>query len=183
MTEDPCPAFKLSVDVTIKDPAWLDAVPPLKSLAGEVTCEVLGNRAAWCHWPEGEITGPVEVSFCFGDDEFVRALNKKFRAKDKTTNVLSFPVEDSFPAPVGEPLALGDIVLASGVVNAEARKDGIPVRDHTTHLLVHGLLHLLGFSHENEDQAERMEALEIEVLGGFGIANPYLAPGKQRQAG
>lgn len=183
MTEEPCSSLKLNVGVTVIDPAWRAAVPPLRSLAEDVTREVFGARAAWRHWPGGEMTSPVEVSFCFGNDEFVRTLNKKFRGKDTATNVLSFPPGDKIPAPEGAPFLLGDIVLASGVVMAEARKDGKSMQDHTTHLLVHGLLHLLSFSHEKKDDADQMEALEIEILRNLGIANPYLSPAKQRQAG
>lgn len=183
MTEEPCSSLKLNVGVTVIDPAWRAAVPPLRSLAEDVAREVLGNGAAWRHWPGGAKASSVEVSFCFGNDEFVRALNKKFRGKDTATNVLSFPLEDKIPAPKGAPFLLGDIVLASGVVKAEAREDNKSVQDHTIHLLVHGLLHLLGFTHEKENDADRMEALEIEILGDFGIANPYLSPDKQRQAG
>ena len=106
-----------------------------------------------------------------------QALNREYRGKDKPTNVLSFPSElpeevlDSLPR---EPL--GDIIICVPVVFAEAAEQGKAARDHWAHLTVHGVLHLLGFDHIEDDEAEEMEGLEIRVLAGLGIANPYLEP-------
>jgi len=102
-----------------------------------------------------------------------RSLNAHYRHKDKPTNVLSFPSglpEGEVPE---EPYPLGDVVLAGETVLQEAGQQGIPVADHVAHLVVHGMLHLLGHDHERDDDAERMEALETKVLAGLGIADPY----------
>ena len=123
----------------------------------------------------------VEVSVKFTDDSEVQSLNTAYRAKDKPTNVLSFPM---FEAELLESLAmadggevlLGDIVLAAGVCAREAEEKGISVRDHAAHLVVHGTLHLLGYDHEQgEAEAEAMERVEREALATLGIADPYPA--------
>ena len=120
----------------------------------------------------------LEVSVKFTSDEEVRALNAAWRGKDKATNVLSFPMaEPELLAQIagsdGE-LLLGDIVLARGVCAAEAAEKGVGMREHATHLVVHGMLHLLGYDHEEGDEeAEAMEAVERRALAGLGIADPY----------
>ena len=107
------------------------------------------------------------------DDAEMRALNRAWRGKDSSTNVLSFPAGYSPGAIVSEPRPLGDVVLAAETVLAEAADRDIPAADHAAHLVVHGMLHLLGFDHERDEDAEAMEALETEVLSTIGIADPY----------
>jgi probable rRNA maturation factor len=101
-----------------------------------------------------------------------RALNRQYRGRDYATNVLSFPVE--LPRGVVSPL-LGDLVICAPVVAREAGEQGKAPRDHYAHLAVHGVLHLLGFDHQDEREATRMETLERRVLATLGIANPYAA--------
>jgi probable rRNA maturation factor len=101
-----------------------------------------------------------------------RALNRQYRGKDYATNVLSFPVE--LPRGVASPL-LGDLVICAPVVAREAREQHKAPRDHYAHLTVHGVLHLLGFGHQNERDATRMETLETRILATLGIADPYTA--------
>ena len=99
-----------------------------------------------------------------------RVLNRQYRGKDYATNVLSFPVE--LPRGVASPL-LGDLVICAPVVAREAREQRKAPRDHYAHLTVHGVLHLLGFDHQNERDAARMETLETRILAKLGIADPY----------
>ena len=103
-----------------------------------------------------------------------RALNRHYRGKDSATNVLSFPAElpEGLPEGVRLPL-LGDLVLCAPVVAREAREQRKPLAAHYAHLTVHGVLHLLGWNHEDEREAECMEALEREILAGMGIDDPY----------
>ena len=120
----------------------------------------------------------AEVSVKLTDDAEVQALNASYRGKDRPTNVLSFPMvqRDLFDAMSnsddGEVL-LGDIVLARGVCTAEAADKGVAVDTHATHLIVHGLLHLLGYDHEGDGDAETMEAIERAALATLGIGDPY----------
>jgi probable rRNA maturation factor len=106
------------------------------------------------------------------DNRTSRRLNRTWRGKDKPTNVLSFPAGGE-AGPRDAPRLLGDVVLAGGVVAAEAEAQGKRLSAHLTHLVVHGVLHLLGHDHERDRDAERMEALEIRILRRLGVANPY----------
>ena len=120
---------------------------------------------------------PVEISVRLTGDEEVRALNAKWRGKDRPTNVLSFPMldEDELHKAIvaGPEMLLGDIILARGVCEAEATQKGVSVEHHAAHLLVHGTLHLLGYDHQDDGDAADMEAREARALQRLGIANPY----------
>ena len=113
-----------------------------------------------------------EVSVTFTSDDEVRALNAKWRGKDKPTNVLSFPMAKE--GELAGAQLLGDIVLAHGVCAGEAEEKGVQVATHAAHLVVHGTLHLLGYDHETSDEdAEEMEETERRALASIGIADPY----------
>ena len=113
-----------------------------------------------------------EAAVALSSDARVKELNRTYRDKDKPTNVLSFPASPESSPPEG-PLYLGDIVFAAETVAREAvEQDKLPPH-HLQHLLVHGLLHLLGYDHETDEQATEMEALEVEILADLGIADPY----------
>lgn len=120
----------------------------------------------------------LSVSVLFADDAEVQVLNRQWRAKDKPTNVLSFPMlerEDLLAlAPEGPPELLGDLALALETCTREATEKGVALSHHATHLIVHGLLHLAGHDHETGPaQARAMEELEIKALALLGIADPY----------
>ena len=112
----------------------------------------------------------VEVNILIVDVEAGRRFNRQYRHKDYATNVLSFPWE---PAPGERSRLLGDLVICAPVVAREAAEQGKRPRDHWAHLTIHGVLHLLGHDHETPAEARRMEALEIRILAGLGIRNPY----------
>jgi probable rRNA maturation factor len=114
--------------------------------------------------------GAVEINIALLDRRDARALNREFRGRDYATNVLSFPYE---PLPGEKSTLLGDLAICPAVVAREAREQHKRVRDHFAHLTVHGVLHLLGFDHEDDRDAEAMEALERTVLATLGISDPY----------
>ena len=116
--------------------------------------------------------GTYQVTFVLTDDAEMRALNRTWRGKDAATNVLSFPAGE-----IRAPGHLGDIVLAYETTLKEARAQHIALPDHVSHLVVHGVLHLLGFDHMDDAEAERMEDLERTVLASLGIADPYAEEG------
>ena len=141
-------------------------------------------RAAIAATPHGElVTSPaqVELSVRLTSDDEVRQLNAQYRGKDKPTNVLSFPMIQPDLLDIvtqnsddGEVL-LGDIVLAHGVCTTEAADKKVTLAEHCTHLIVHGTLHLLGYDHHGEGEADAMEEIERVVLAGLGIADPYFS--------
>ena len=148
----------LRCTVVVLDQRWIEAMPDAERLA---------RRAARAAFAGTRRRGRRSLNVALDDDKGVRALNARDRKKDKPTNVLSYPS--------GERDFLGDIVLARQTVWREAREQRKSPADHYTHLVVHGVLHLLGYDHETgDDDAERMEALERRVLAKLGISDPYL---------
>lgn len=146
------PAPELTIDVVHTGGDWTDLIraDDITSAAEAIVVET---------GAEGEI------AMALGDDAFVQGLNGQFRGKDAPTNVLSFPS--------GTSGFLGDIALARETLLREAEEQAKSPRDHAIHLIVHGILHLLGYDHDTDEQAGDMEALEVRVLGRLGIANPY----------
>ncbi|MET0274229.1 MAG: rRNA maturation RNase YbeY [Phenylobacterium sp.] len=147
------------IDVEIEEPAWTQALPDAEALTLAAAEAALAVEGA-----DGE-----GVALLLTDDETVRDLNARFRQKDSATNVLSFP------APHNPERHLGDVALAFGVCAREAVEQGKPLARHLQHLVVHGVLHLLGYDHMNDAEAEAMEGLERVVLAGLGAPDPYAA--------
>lgn len=115
-----------------------------------------------------------ELAIVLTDDSSIRLLNRQWRGVDKATNVLSFPTQDSCGQDsCGQPPLIGDIVLAHETIAREARDEGKPFAHHLAHLAVHGFLHLLGYDHERDDDAEAMEAVERKILQRLAIPDPY----------
>lgn len=150
------------------DPAW-------ERRAAEAVAAAL---AATPHADLALISATVEVSIRLTDDAEVRALNRDYRQKDKPTNVLSFPmvqpdlIDGLANSDDGE-ILLGDIVLARETCAREAVERAVSVQAHATHLIVHGTLHLLGYDHMRDDEAEAMESVEREVMARLGLHDPY----------
>ncbi|MEQ8357371.1 MAG: rRNA maturation RNase YbeY [Kiloniellaceae bacterium] len=169
----------LETAVSVHDAAWRDAVGNLEELsraAVRMTLKLAVEKQSATAMKTHD-DGPVEVSIVFTNDAEQRILNRDYRLKDHATNVLSFRnMEDATAVPAGGlPRLLGDIVVARETVSREAREQGKALADHTTHLLVHGLLHLLGYDHQEPGEAEAMESLETEILARLGIDDPYLS--------
>lgn len=148
------------IEIEARDPAWRRALPGVVGIAREAA------GAAAKAAPRTGFEGG-HVTILLTDDETVRGLNARFRDKDATTNVLAFPsvanLEDH----------LGDIAVAFGVCAREAEARAKTLADHMRHLVVHGVLHLMGYDHQDDASATRMEALERDVLAKLGVADPY----------
>jgi probable rRNA maturation factor len=149
----------MNLDISIDDREWR-VVPNLRKLARTAVLAVL---------PDDD----VAIGLLFTSDARIAEINGQWRGKASATNVLSFPVPAATPVPAGEPRPLGDIVLAYGVVSREALAQKKTFAHHVTHLIVHGVLHLLGYDHEKDGDAGAMEAREIMILAGLGMENPY----------
>lgn len=158
-------AAELTVDVTVADASWTARLPDAAAIARDA------SRAAW-RAAAGPGADAAELSILLTDDAAMRDLNRAHRGRDRPTNVLSFPLGEP-AAPDGMPALLGDVVLASGVVSREAKEQGKPLAAHFRHLVVHGVLHLAGYDHETGPDAEKMESLEVKILAGLGLPDPY----------
>lgn len=154
----------LSVDILCRCGLWREMLPDESPVERAVRAAV--EVAAASRGPR------LQISVLLTSDREVRDLNREWRGKDEPTNVLSFPVGPHGESPT-QACPLGDIVLAAETVGREAADTDRAVAHHTAHLVVHGVLHLLGFDHEFEDDADRMEALEVRILESIGVADPY----------
>lgn len=151
------------LDCVSESPLW-DKRPMMAALAQRA----LTQAAKDC----GQTLMPgAEIALLLVDDARMRVLNKEWRAQDKPTNVLSF--QTVTPERLSSAPVLGDIILSYETVEREAQDENKTFDDHASHLVVHGFLHLLGYDHMNETDAEVMEALETRILASLGIADPY----------
>jgi probable rRNA maturation factor len=147
------------IDIAIEAPGW-DGLAGPRELAEAAIAAAIEASAA-------RLEDEAEVSILFCGDAFIAGLNRQWRGQDKPTNVLAFPAGE------GAGPLLGDIVIAFETAHAEALATAKPLRDHVAHLLVHGFLHLLGYDHASDAEADAMETLEALALARLGIDNPY----------
>ena len=188
-------ADRVEIALSIEDERWEASVVDVEMLCERSARSAL--VAAHAQDPEWLPNGPVEMSVILADDTTVQELNKNYRGKDKPTNVLSFALyadgggdegfddeeQDEDEADDGDveflspdapvPVILGDVILAFETVEREAREQRKAFADHLAHLVTHGVLHLLGYDHIEDSEAEQMERLETQILSGLGIADPY----------
>jgi probable rRNA maturation factor len=183
--------MNLSVEIIHSSGEW-DALDPASSNSGagesldgviEAAARSAFTAAAASGASSCDGEAPGEMSVVLACDEFVRGLNRRFRGQDKPTNVLSFPVEP-FPSAGagGEPVPLGDVIVAWETLLREAEAEGKAPLDHLRHLVIHGTLHLFGFDHQDDEEAEQMETLEREALARLGVADPYPETAKKTGA-
>jgi probable rRNA maturation factor len=158
--------MKLDIEVSEISVAWR-ALPGAGVLARRAI-EACGEIAGV------ELLDGAEVGVQLADDARVRALNRQWRKIDEPTNVLSFPAFGTSGLAIAP--MLGDIVLAFETTQSEAEAEGKTLADHTAHLIVHGFLHLIGFDHMSDAEAETMEQLESRILAKLGVADPYALP-------
>lgn len=157
--------MNFAIDISVESEGWAK-IPGIEALVRRAAeAALLDNDAP-----------PSEISVVLSDDEHIRELNKHHRGMDKPTNVLSFPAA-RMKTPAGAARLLGDVVLAFGTCEREAAEEAKPIENHITHLVVHGVLHLLGYDHEDEDEAETMEGRERQILAKLGIPDPYAERG------
>jgi len=158
---------KAVIEVSLHCDAWRGALPAAPALAEAAARAGLANAGPTA-------AAPLFVGVILTDDAEQRRLNRTWRGKDAATNVLSFAIGDPAAAtPVGAPVLFGDVVLACETVAREAMEQKKPLADHLQHLVVHGVLHLLGFDHENDTEARIMEAREVAILASLGVPDPY----------
>ncbi len=171
-------AVRPTIDVTVTCPDWDGALPDAVPACSRAAAAAL--EAAVRQTPDG-----AEISLLLTDDAMMRTLNRDYRGQDKATNVLSFALADDAPHGQGEAVdaMLGDVVLAFETISREAAEQGKSLADHTAHMIVHGVLHLLGFDHQTDDEAADMETLEKSILAELGIADPYQAAAQEMRQG
>ena len=148
----------------------------------QVACDAEGlpPRALIREWVAAAVRGAgaatgsgIEVGVRIVSADEIQALNRQYREQDKATNVLSFEAGEIAGLPADMPRVLGDVVICASIVADEARDQGKPLEAHWAHMLVHGTLHLLGYDHVSEAEAQSMEALETRILAAGDIADPY----------
>ena len=160
----------LDIQISIEEGAW-----PSEERLADMSARVLGAAADYLRKTEKQPfpkTGAPEVSLVFTNNAEIRGINAEWRSQDKPTNVLSFPAFPLTPGKMPGPM-LGDIIFAEETLTREAGELGKSFDDHLTHLMVHGFLHLFGYDHMEDEEAEKMEGLETRILAGLGLSDPY----------
>ncbi len=152
------------VDIRVEAGDW----PPARRLRTLAERAIKAAAAAHIDLPP-----EAEISLLFTDDAHMAKLNADWRGIEKSTNVLSFPAVSASSKDHAFPPFLGDMALAFETIRRESGEQGLKFEDHLTHLVLHGFLHLLGFDHAKNDEADRMEGLETAILGGLGIKDPH----------
>ncbi len=158
----------LDINIIVRNSHWETAVDDVVEICRVSACAAfaVGGRPVM-----------AEAGLVLADDDFVAALNRQYRDRDGATNVLSFAATDfgdlALPAVEGAPVMLGDIIVAHETVVREAVEAGISGEHHLRHLVMHGMLHLLGYDHMTDDEAAEMEPLETQILGAMNVADPY----------
>ena len=160
----------LSVEIAVNCGDWRRACPDAVGLATEAAKAAFQAAARHAELPPAD---RVVIGVTLADAAEQRRLNRNWRGKDASTNVLAFPVAGRERPPVGAPLLLGDVVLALETIATEAAAQNKPLADHLRHLVVHGVLHLLGEDHADPAEAEAMERREIAILAELGVPDPY----------
>ena len=157
----------IEIDITLHDKRWNNAINDIDAIIHNIISTALSDRL------NGFET--TEISIVLADDAFIQELNKTYRKKDTPTNVLSFPMTEpkEIKTPDAPFCALGDIIISYDTISREAEEQKKNMTAHFTHMLVHGCLHLLHYGHQDENEAEIMEKLEIEILSQLNIKNPY----------
>ena len=156
------------IEISLRDSAWSTALPDAASVARRAAAAALEAAGAM---PEA-----VELGVVLADDSFVRTLNRTYRGEDRATDVLSFPLHEQpgqAPQPAAQPLMLGDVVLARETVERDSATAGVALAEQVSHLVVHGVFHLLGHDHDEPAAERRMRALESESLLALGFCDPY----------
>ncbi len=169
----------LDITVTVEDAAWSQALADAGARAeAAVQAAIMAARAdRTAGAPLPKAAAAYEMGVVLTDDARIRKLNNEWRDQDKPTNVLAFESPDE--PPEGAPWQLGDVIVAFGTTAGEADAAGLTLADHLAHLVVHGVLHLFGYDHIIDEDAEEMEALETQVLTGMGVAAPYESTGRR----
>lgn len=166
MPDAPGDSAAVDIEIRIDAPAWDGA--ETEAVLAAVRGAAVAALADLAPGP-----GTWELSILLTDDAAIAELNREWRGKDGPTNVLSFPSDDDAPEAGGPPALLGDVIVAHATLAREAAAADIPFIDHLRHLVVHGVLHLLGYDHENDAEADEMESRETEILAGLGVPDPY----------
>lgn len=162
------PIDNLHTDIAIQDPEW-ENLEDIETLA----LATVRMAMQMVDLPEPLRGRHIEISVALANDDLIQILNREYRDKDSPTNVLTFATLDAEEPENEGPANLGDIVLSYQTVYRESQEQGKFLQDHVAHLLVHGTLHLLGYRHQDDDEANIMETLEIRILEKLGVQNPY----------
>lgn len=165
--------LQINIEFNITEPQWQGIIDQYKEDL------ILSVERILAKHPNYKNLAEIELSMLLAGAEEIRKLNAQFRNKDKPTNILSFPEEEISPAEVlettieGDYIYLGDLALCYEVIRDEAKEKGVSMKAHLLHLFIHGILHLMGYNHTHDQEAEAMESLEIGILSQFGVKSPY----------
>lgn len=165
--------LKIDIDFDIQDDLWEEHITKIREVSDRIAREVFEHTGL------SNYAKVIEFSIILTNDDYIQQLNNDYRGYNKPTNVLSFPAEELDPNDLAKTpvlngfLMIGDIVFSYKTLVNEANNQGKTLESHYFHLLVHGLLHLLGFDHQSEEDANVMERIEIDILSKFKIDSPY----------